>query len=133
VTVKTLESKLIISAQDRTGATFRDIAEKLKNMEFTAKRAGETTSRLGSSIASISPKAAAASAAIGMIGGAAVIAAEKGIAKLTEFAHSIVNIGEEYDKLVRKQRAVLNISESQQEPLIKQAIRLGATTPFIGA
>jgi TP901 family phage tail tape measure protein len=50
-----------------------------------------------------------------------------GVAKLAE---SVADIGEEFDKLTRKQQAVLNISPAQQAPLIKQAIGLGGTTPF---
>ncbi|MGB6177200.1 MAG: phage tail tape measure protein [Methylocella sp.] len=128
--VKVIETRAIISASDETGATFAHIAAKLENMEHTAKRAGESTARIGQSFKGLTSNAAAAAAAIGSIGAAAVLAASAGISKIEQLTKSILDLGEQYDKITRRQRAVLNISPAQQEPLIRQAKSLGASTPF---
>ena len=38
--LKTIETRAVISAQDKTGATFAEVAQKLKRMESAANEAG---------------------------------------------------------------------------------------------
>jgi len=130
MSLKTIETKAIISAQDQTGTTFQQISEKIKRMEFTAERASQASSKIGTSFAGLDAKAAKAAASIGVIGAAATLAASKAVSAVDGLAKSIINLGEEYDKLVRRQRAVLGINEGQQAPLIAQAKRIGATSPY---
>jgi hypothetical protein len=132
--LKTIETKAIISAQDQTGATFAEVAQKLRNMEGVAKRASETAGRVGVSVGSsmggISTRVQAATRSINAMGLAIAGLTVIGVEKLAKLAESVIDVGAEFDKLARRQQAVLNISEQEQKPLLKQATILGGTTPF---
>jgi hypothetical protein len=122
--VKTIETKAIISAQDQTGATFAQVAQKLKAMEGAAQRANSRVNSVNSNIKSVGVAASAA------VGAAAGMLAERGIEKASELVRRSAETFKQYDLLVRNQRAIAGISEAQQKPLIDQAIRLGGSTPF---
>ena len=122
--VKTIETIAKISAQDQTGSTFAQVAQKLKAMEGAAQRANGRVNAINSSVKSVGVAASAA------VGAAAGMAAERGIEKAAELVRRSAETFKQYDLLVRNQRAIAGISEAQQKPLIDQAIRLGGSTPF---
>jgi hypothetical protein len=132
--IKTIETRAVISAEDKTGQTFSAIAQKVKGMESVAKRASETAGRVGVSVGSsfggITTRAYAATRAINATSVAIAGLAVVGVEKLAKLAESVVDVGVEFDKLARRQQAVFNISAEQQKPLLAQAAALGATTPF---
>jgi TP901 family phage tail tape measure protein len=132
--IKTIETKAIISAQDKTGATFAEIAQKLKNMEGVAKRASQTagyvSASVGSNLGGISTRVRAVAKSIDAASLAIAGLAVVGVEKLAKLAESVIDVGVEFDKLTRRQQAVLNISGQQQKPLLEQATILGGTTPF---
>ena len=123
-TVRQIETKTIISAQDQTGQTFAAVAQKLRALEGVAQRANGRVNAVNSSVKSVS---VAANAAVGAAAGAV---AARGIEKASELVHRAAETFRQYDLLVRNQRAIADITEAQQKPLIDQAIRLGGSTPF---
>ena len=126
--VKTIETQTIISAQDKTGETFAAVAQKLKAMEGAAQRANSRINSVNSNIKSVGVSASAAVGAA--VGAATERLAERGIEKAAELVRRSVETFKQYDLLVRNQRAIADITEGQQKPLIDQAIRLGGSTPF---
>jgi hypothetical protein len=128
--VKTIETKAIISAQDQTGATFAQVAQKLKAMEGATQRANGRVNAVNSNLNGTMQRQGAMTAAGAAVGAAALIAAERGIDKVSELARRTAETYKEYDDLVRYQRAILGIDKKTQQPLIDQAIHMGATTKF---
>jgi TP901 family phage tail tape measure protein len=151
--VKVIETKAIISAQDRTGATFAAVAAKLRGMENAAASASRRMDGLARGMSDVGAakarhediarrmsggmNATAASAATTMASGvgafaatATMIAAEKTIERAKEIARKTAEVYRDYDDKVRYMRAVLEIDESRQKPLIDQAIHLGGSTRF---
>jgi TP901 family phage tail tape measure protein len=132
--VRVIETKAVIGAEDKTAQTFAAVSQKLKAMEGIAKRAGQTAGSVGVSVGSsmggISTRVHAATRSINAMGLAIAGLATIGVEKLAKLAESVIDVGAEFDKLSRRQQAVLNISPEQQKPLIAQAYALGGTTPF---
>jgi hypothetical protein len=127
---RVIETKAIISAQDQTGATFAQVAQKLKAMEGAAQRANGRVNAVNSNLSSTMQRQGAMTAAGAAVGAAALMAAERGIDKVSELARRTAETYREYDDLVRKQRAILGIVKKTQQPLIDQAIHMGATNKF---
>ncbi len=151
--VKTIETKAIISAQDKTGATFSAVAQKLRGMENAAASASRRMDGLARGMSEVgvakarhediarrmsgSMNATAASAASSLSSGlgnfaavASVAAASKTVEGVKELARKTAETFREYDDLVRYQRAILGIDQKTQKPLIDQAIHLGGSTKF---
>ncbi len=129
--VKTIETKAVISAQDKTGATFAEVAAKLRKMQDSAENAQRGMDRAMHASGKAAQAAATAhSAAATAIGVGVALAAEKSLEKVTDILRKTKEVYKEYDDLVRFSRAILDISPAQQKPLIDQAIRLGGRTKF---
>lgn len=56
MTVKTIETRAVISAQDRTGATFASVANKLRSLESTAASATRRLDRVSAGMSAVGAK-----------------------------------------------------------------------------
>jgi hypothetical protein len=134
VAVKTIETRAIVSAQDHTGNTFSQIAQKLKAMEDTAKAAGRSmgaTTRVAANSGEAVRRTLHEQQRVGnAMASAAGVAALVASHKLKEVARNSVETYKHFDDLVRYQRAVMGMNDQQQKPLIDQAIHMGANTKF---
>lgn len=152
--LKTIETRTIISAQDRTGATFSQVAQKLRSMEDGAARASKRMDALAGGMSRVGaqkklyediangmskhPPTNAARLASGFagranntaLGVAGLMAAEKSLDKVADLAQRTVETYKQYDDLVRYKRAILGINAQQEKPLNDQAIHMGASTKF---
>jgi hypothetical protein len=128
--LKTLETRAIISAQDKTGATFAQIAQKLKAVENAAahasQRAAGVSAHVSGSLAQSNRAFAAAAAAGSVIGGLAVRAAnEAGHA-----VHAALTTYESVDDSRRAVKALLEQSEAESLKMLTHAMNLSTTTRF---
>ena len=129
-----LEARLVISAEDKTGAVVDAVARKIdglgksiKNVESTARALGGVTRHITATERALAPvtktaKTVAATSAAVAGSAAGIMAAKVARDSVTTYKH--------FDDLVRYQRAVMGISKEDQKPLIDQALKMGATTPF---
>jgi hypothetical protein len=128
--LRTIETKAVISAQDQTGTTFAQVAQKLKQMENAAERASGRVAAVNANLGQVAQRRTAMTAASAMVGAASVMVAERGIAKVSQLASAAAQTYRTYDDLRRYQKAILGITDEQQKPLIAQAIHMGASTRF---
>ena len=129
-----LEARLVISAEDKTGAVVDAVARKIdglgksiKNVEATSRALGGITRNVAAGERALGPVARTAktvSTAAGVVASSAAGIAAAKVARdsITTYKH--------FDDLVRYQRKVMDISKDDQKPLLDQAFHMGATTPF---
>lgn len=150
---KTIETKAVITAEDKTGQTFQRVVQNMRAMEQAAASASRRMDSLargmsevglsrarhediarrmsGSMVATAESAARTTSGSIGAVASVATIAAaHKTVDSVKELMRKSAETFREYDDLVRYQRAVLGVDEKQQKPLIDQAIHLGGSTKF---
>jgi hypothetical protein len=121
---KTIEAALVISGADKTGNLFEKITGKIRGLEQAGKSLGSATRSLGN----IPAQFGAIDKAFHKLAGG--IAATMAVHKMTAAVHQVIQVYKEFDDIVRYQRAITGMSATEQAPFIKQAIRLGGTTPF---
>lgn len=124
--VMTAEAR--IQARDMTGRVFEQVGKKLKKLSEAQKAinsggdrgVGKVVDRHVGAMGRITSAANAAGPAIAA--GAA--------AGVRKFASDTVETYREFDKLRRYQKAILHLSDSEQKPLVDQAIHMGGSTRF---
>ena len=139
-----LEAKAIISAEDRTGAAFAAIENKINHLSRIAKEvgnvsgsvrqmtqgfgnAGREVGRMNQNVSRLSRTMHTMGA---LSGGAAMIAAPIAAYKAKQFAHAVKETYREFDKERRFGKAVMGLSDAEQAPLVQQAIHMGGSTKF---
>jgi hypothetical protein len=132
--VKTIETKAIISAQDKTGATFSEVALKLKKMEGAAKSAQKglaAATRMGESAASISSKATMAAGAALSSSGLATYAAGAATALASgAAAHAMIEAGSKrIHEALRMSASGMSMREIQDATL--ESAKLAKSFPSI--
>lgn len=134
MSVKTIETRAVISAQDKTGSTFSQVAQKLRGVEQAAARASRAAAGSTRTIGDLSRVAGGNAGRAGVtstiVTGAAIYAAHKTAEKAREIIHAVNETYRDFDDKVRYQRAILGIDAKRQKPLIDQAIHMGASTRF---
>jgi hypothetical protein len=138
--MKTIETKAVISAEDRTGQTFAAVSAKMKGLEQTAARAGERV-KASVWVAQQSAEKArlagqAAGAARGHVGaaGGAVLALGAGVITAALTAETIralaVAIGERVSE--RTRTALAGYSPAEQKAMESRAAELSRKYPSLG-
>lgn len=84
--VKTIETRAVISAQDKTGATFAQVAQKLKQMEGVAKRANAHVAASAGRVAAAQGRVAAIPAGVKAVAG--VVAATGVVHGISKALHA---------------------------------------------
>ncbi len=160
---RTIETKAIISAEDRTGPAFAAVVQHMARMEDAARKAktrmAEVTAdkylaggqgrveRINQEHAAtrrvlvenrtarreelshlreierLENRRAARQAALGIVGGFAAH-------ETAHFAHRSLETYREFDNNRRYGKAVMGITDEQQEPLVRQAIHGGGTSKY---
>jgi hypothetical protein len=132
--LKTIETKAIISAQDKTGATFSAVAQKLKKMEDTAHAASRgvrAAARAGVAAESASSKAyLAAGAGLRAAGLESFVAGAATALASGAAAHALVKAGSErIHETLRMTASGMSIREIQEATL--QAAKIAEKFPSI--
>lgn len=139
-----MEAKLVISADDKTGAAFSEIERKIKNLSAVGSQVRSisgSVSRMAEGIGSAAPALAQANAQVGRLsqavasmgrvaGAGAMIAAPVLAMEAKNFSQAVIHTYREFDNIRRYQKAILGLSDSEQKPFVDQAIHMGATTRF---
>src|SRR2546430_2618439 len=101
--MKTIETKAVISAQDSTGATFAQVAQKLNHLENTAASAG---SRVGAVSAGLEGTLARSTRALGVASMAGSVVGGMAL-------HASLKTYENVDDARRAVKALLEQTEAQ--------------------
>jgi hypothetical protein len=136
-----LEARAIISAEDRTAGAFAAIEGRINQLSRASREVGRVSHSVARATAGIGTQATAIaeatrnvsrlSSVVGRHTGAGLALAAPIIAHGAERAlHSALHTYREFDKERRYAKAVMGITDKEQEPLIKQAIHGGATTKY---
>jgi hypothetical protein len=112
VTIKTIQTTAVINAEDKTGTTFAQVANKLKSLEATAQRASQTSLRAGETAARASKAAQASHMLSGAVGGLAAAGALWTVRLAKESIAAIGEaIGERVGEVVKMQVSGMSASD----------------------
>lgn len=129
-----LEARAVISAEDRTAAAFAAIEGRINRLSHAAKEVGKVSNSVARATAGIGTQASAiatASRNVGRhIGAGFAIAAPIIDHQVAHFAKAVAHTYREFDKERRYAKAVMGLTDEQQEPLVKQAIHGGASSKY---
>jgi hypothetical protein len=128
--LKTIETRAIVSAEDKTGATFSQIAQKLRGLEDTAARAGRQSAAVSKNVSGAlaqSNRAFAAAAAAGSVIGTLAVRAA---ARASGAVHEALTTYESVDDSRRLVKALLEQSEGESQKMLLHAMDLGGATKF---
>lgn len=120
-----LQAEAIITAKDETGAVIEGVTGKLKKLGAAVRAVGSAP------VQALQASARAADRADHVVNkvGRAIVGTYIA-SKVTEVGAGVIDSYAKLDDLLRYQRAVMQISEQQQQPMLKQAMELGASTPY---
>jgi hypothetical protein len=129
-----LEARAVISAEDRTAAAFAAIEGRINRLSQAAREVGKVSNSVARATAGIGTQASAiatASRNVGRhIGAGMALAAPIIDHQVARFVERSLKIYREFDKERRYAKAVMGLTDEQQEPLVRQAIHGGANSKF---
>ncbi len=120
-----LEAQAVITAKDETGVVIEGVIGKLKKLAAATRTVGSAPVHVLQQTARVTDRV---DHVIGKVG--RVVAGGYAAAEVARVGASVIDKYAKLDDLLRYQRAVMQISPEQQEPLRQQAMQLGASTPY---